>query len=144
MTAVLAEPTRAETWLYTQLSSDPTISGIVGTRIFADVAPQEVTDYPMIVLKYLSAQPDLYGNGPTVIWSRMTYIVVGLTEGRSAKALQTLADRIGTVLHTGRGGVTGAEVDYCVRRRPFRLTTVENNRTFQQLGYEFEIAVRAL
>jgi len=141
--SVISEPTRAERWLYLQLSSDPTIAGIVGTRIFANVAPQTVTTYPMVVFQLLGAAEDVRGSGPAIIWSKLTYLVKAITSGNSATSLQTLVDRIMTVLHTGKGGTADAAIDYCVRKRPFRLATVENNTQYQHLGGEFEIAVRA-
>jgi hypothetical protein len=141
--SVIAEPTRAERWLYLQLSSDPTIAGIVGTRIYANVAPQTVTTYPMVVFQMLGSAEDVRGSGPSIIWSKLTYLVKAITSGNSATSLQTLVDRIMTVLHTSKGGTADAAIDYCVRKRPFRMATVENNTQYQHLGGEFEIAVRA-
>lgn len=140
---VITEPTRAERWLHTMLSADATITGIVGTRIYANVMPQSVTTYPAIVFQLLGTADDLRGSGAAIIWSRLTYLVKAITEGNSATSLQTLVDRIMTVLHTAKGGTADAAIDYCVRKRPFRLMTVEANKQYQFLGGEFEIAVRA-
>lgn len=142
--AVIIETTRAERWLFLQLTSDPTIAGIVGGRVYAEVMPQSVTAYPAIAFQFLGAMDDLRGSGPAIVWSRLRYLVKAITTGNSSTSLQTLVDRIGTVLHTGKGGTADAAIDYCVRKRPFRLMTIEgNNQPYQFLGFEFELAVRA-
>lgn len=139
---VISEPTRAERWLYLQMTSDPTIAGIVGARVFSGVAPVG-TQFPFVIISLLAPGDDVYGNGPTIIWSRLTYLVKAVTQANSLTSLQTLVDRIQAVLHATRGGTSDAAIDYCVRKRPFRMTQYENNVAFQHLGGEFEIAVRA-
>ena len=139
--SVIAPETRAERWLYLQLTSDPTIAGIVGTRVYANVAPKRTTTYPLIVLQPLGGAGEVYGNEAIVIWSKLTYLVKAITEGASVTALQTLVDRIHTVLHATHGATSDARIDYCVRRRPFRMATIEGDVQFQQLGGEYELAV---
>lgn len=139
----IAETTRAERWIHTQLTADATIAGIVGTRVYADVMPKSVTTYPAIVVQYDGSQPPTYGNGPTIIWTKLAYIVKAITKGNSSTSLQTLVDRVIAVLHAERGGVTGADIDYSIYTGPFRMTTMENDTLFQFLGGRFELAVRS-
>lgn len=141
--SVIAPETRAERWLYLQLTSDPTIAGIVGTRVYANVAPKSVTTYPLIVLQPLGTQGDTYGNGPYIVWSRLAYLVKAITAGASVTALQTLVDRVNTVLHARHGATADARIDYCIRRRSFRMETQEGDTRYQHLGSEFELAVAA-
>lgn len=140
---IIVESTRAEKWLYTQLANDGTIAGIVGTRIFAEVTPQEVTDLPVLIYQFVPGLPTIYGNGATIVWQKLMYRVKAITRAKTATSLQTLIDRVCTVLHAQHGGVTGADIDYCVRRDPFRMVTVENGQMYQHLGYTFELAVRS-
>ncbi len=139
--SVIAPETRAERYLYLNLTTDATIAGIVGNRVYSHVAPATVTTYPLIVFQKLASLDDTHGNASHIIWSRMVYLVKAITEGDSATSLQTLVDRMMTVLHATHGATPDARVDYCVRKRPFRMVTQENNRNFQHLGGEFELAV---
>ena len=141
--SVIAPETRAERWIWLQLTSDPTISGIVGTRVYANVAPKSVTTYPLIVFQPLGSGNDLFGNEATVIWSRLVYLVKAIGTGSSATALQTLVDRMHTVLHAQREATADARIDYCIRRRPFRMATQEGDAQYQHLGGEYELAVAA-
>lgn len=139
--SVIAPETRCERWLYLQLTSDPTIAGIVGTRVYANVAPKSITTYPLIVFQPLGGAGEVYGNEAVVIWSKLTYLVKAITEGNSVAALQTLVDRMHTVLHAQHGATADARIDYCVRRRPFRMATQEGDTQYQQLGAEYELAI---
>lgn len=141
--SVIHEPTRAERWIYTTLSGDPTLVSLIGgARIYANVAPQGIA-YPFVVYQMMSPGTALYGNGPNIIWQRMVYLVKAVTKGTSASSLQTIVDRINDLLHAERGAVSDAQIDYSIKLRPFVLPTLEGNVQYQQLGSEFEIAVRA-
>lgn len=139
--SVIAPETRAERWLYLNLTGDATIAGIVGTRVYAGRAPKSVTTYPMIVFSPLSSGIEVYGNEAYVIWTKLTYLVKAITQGNSVTALQTLVDQIHTVLHAQHGATSDARIDYCKRVRPFRMTTEEGDALYQHLGGEYELAV---
>lgn len=141
--SVIAPETRAERWLFLQLTSDPTIAGIVGTRVYANVAPKSITTYPLIVFQPLGGAGEVFGNEAFVIWSKLTYLVKAITEGNSVTSLQTLVDRIHTVLHAQHGATSDARIDYCIRRKPFRMATQEGDKQYQMLGGEYELAVAA-
>lgn len=139
--SVIAPETRAERWLFLQLTSDATITGIVSNRVYANIAPKSVTTYPLVTFTLLSQPGEIYGNEATIIWSKLMYLVKAIGEGSSATALQTLVDRIHTVLHAQHGATSDARIDYCVRRRGFRMVSVEGDKQFQHLGGEYELAV---
>jgi len=140
--SVIYEPTRAERWLATKLGTDPILSGLIAGRIYAGVAPQGVAS-PFVTFTMLAAPSAVMGNGTTIVWQKLVYLVKAVTKGNSASSLQTIADRIVTVLHATRGGTSDAAIDYCIRLRPFRMETIENNERWQHLGCEVEMAVRA-
>lgn len=142
---VISEITRIEKWIYGLLSGDGTIAGIVGTRIYAGIAPASAT-FPCIVYLPLSAGEDVRGPGATRIWAAPLYLVKAITQGGSVAALQTLVDRIDALLHGQKGGTADATIQYCVRERPFRMTTVEapGNTVYQHLGGEYRVAASPL
>lgn len=139
--SVIAPETRAERWLFLQLTSDPTLTGLVGSRVYANVAPKSVTNYPLVTFTLLAPAGEIYGNEATIIWSKLLYLVKAIGEGSSVTALQTVVDRIHTLLHAQHGATSDARIDYCVRRRPFRMATTEGDKQYQHLGGEYELAV---
>lgn len=58
-------------WIYQTLSADATITGVVGTRIFAEEAPQEST-FPMVVFSHIgnvdTFRPWSFGYVNKAIW----------------------------------------------------------------------------
>lgn len=143
---IISEVARAERWLYTILSQDGTVSGIVAGRIFAFAAPQTISTWPIVVYTMLSGGEDVRGTGATRIMAAPLFLVKAITQGASLAALQTLVDRIDTLLHGQKGGTADATIQYCVRERPFRLATVEEpgNTLYQHLGGEYRIGVSPL
>lgn len=142
---VISEITRIERWLHQILSGDGTVAGIVGTRIYAGIAPASAT-FPYIVYLPLSPGEDVRGTGTTRIWAAPLYLVKAVTQGGSVAALQTLCDRIDTLLHGQPGGTADATIQFSIRERPFRMTTVEEpgNTVYQHLGGEYRIAASPL
>jgi hypothetical protein len=134
---------RAERWLKTILGSDPTITAIVGGRIFEGALPQ-AQSFPAILFQMVSGGSPLLGNGAEIIWARPVYRVVAATKGNSVAAIVTLADRIFAVLHGARGGVAGAAVDACTYIEEFRDVPIDNNERYQRAGGLFEIKLRAV
>lgn len=139
---IISEIARIERWLYQILSGDGTVAGIVGTRIFSGVIPQTISTWPCIVYLPLSPGEDVRGPGATRIWAAPLYLVKAVTQGGSVAALQTLVDRIDTLLHGQKGGTADAVIQFAIRERPFRMTTIEEpgNTVYQHLGGEYRIA----
>jgi hypothetical protein len=142
---LIAELTRVEKWLYQTLTGDGTVAGIVGTRCYAGIAPQTAA-YPCIVYTNLSGGEDVRGTGRTRIMAAPLYLIKGVTQGGSVAALQTLVDRIDTLLNGQTGGTADAVIQFCIRERPFRMVTVEEpgNTVFQHLGGEYRFGVSPL
>lgn len=138
--SVIVPETRCERWLFLQLTSDATITGIVSNRVYANVAPKTAS-HPLVTFTLIAEPGEIYGNEATIIWSKLLYLVKAIGEGSSATALQTLVDRIHTVLHAQHGATSDARIDYCVRRRGFRMVSVEGDKQYQHLGGEYELAV---
>lgn len=143
---VISEITRIEKWIFTLLSGDGTIAGIVGARIYAGIGPQENATYPYIVYLPLSPGEDMRGPGATRIWAAPLYLIKAVTKGNTVQGLQTLVDRIDTLFHGQKGGTADATIQYAIRERPFRMTTVEppGNTVYQHLGGEYRIAASPL
>jgi hypothetical protein len=141
MTAIAASP-RAERFIYGRLASDATVAGMVGTKIYSGTAPASAT-VPYITYSNDGGGSLVYGNASTIIWNKVFYLVQAWTTGNSVTSLQTLVDRMLTLLHAERGATGDFAIDYCLFRRDFRMEEVENTTKYQRLGGVFELAVRA-
>lgn len=98
-----AELARVEQWMYTTLAADATVNSIVGTRIYADEAPQGAA-FPLVLYAHIGNVDVLrtFGTGRV---SKVIYIVRVVGQGSSAQgSLKTVADRFDTLLLTN--GVT--------------------------------------
>lgn len=124
-------------WLYGELTSDATLAAAIGTRVFSDVAPDDVT-FPLVILVQL-ADPAVRGVGPAVIMSSGVYAVKFCGKGVPFSALEPLADRARTVLHAAAGSVTGGAVIGCVYQGRSRLTEIIEGVAYRQLIQTYRI-----
>jgi hypothetical protein len=97
---VSAELARVEQWMYSVLSGDPTISGIVGTRIYADEAPQEAA-FPLVIFAHIGNIDILRGGAGSHV-SKVIYLVRAVDKSSSIQGnLKTVADRFDPLLLVG-------------------------------------------
>jgi len=88
---------RVNRWLYTVLSNDLQIQGQVGSRIYADEAPQNAA-VPMLIFAFLGGSDRLLALRGRL--SSVLYLVRAVDEGSSYDSVLTVADRIDEVLTT--------------------------------------------
>lgn len=136
----MAETVAAEKWLYSVLAADATLTGAVSTRIYAYTAPESAT-FPLVLFGQQSAT-DLMGVGPYRIWANMLYVVRGVGETASMAGVQTIANRIDTVLHAASGSNVDGIVYACVRVQPFALSETISGRQFRHLGGIYRLFVK--
>jgi hypothetical protein len=144
------EYTVAQTWLYSVLSADATLAGIVSTRIHEDVTPHidETGEplpsaFPCLVYNVQATQPDYSEVSGIRIWSGLLYTVRGIFETRSDGGnVAVVAARIDELLHRKSGAVVGGRVVACVRRQPFKQRELSNGRHYRQMGGVYELKVQ--
>lgn len=129
----MAETLVAEQWLYTVLSGDTALAAVVGTRIYADVAPAGAT-FPYVVYQNQAGR-DVRGVGPTRIMANLLYVVRGVNATTTyTGALETIANRIDAVLQAASGTNTRGVVIACVREQPFKLAESLDTGEYRNLG----------
>lgn len=140
----MLETAVTDTFLYQTLTSDATISGIIGTRCYADFAPQG-SALPAIIFQ-LQATTDLNGVGSQRVMVNNLYVVKAVMETASYGGnLATLAQRIDTLLHRQQLRI-GANSGYvwCRRERVFRLAEVgDGGKQYRHLGGVYRIYSQA-
>lgn len=136
----------ASYWLYTTLANDAAITGIVGTRVYRDVA-QQGAQMPCIVFQVQSAE-DLNTAGVNRIFTTLTVVVKAIdTTGSYAGNVQTLAARADVLLHSQQASVSMTLPDasvvagYCWawRTRPFNLAEVVDGVQYRHLGGVYRV-----
>lgn len=135
---------RGYDFIYAALAGDATLTPIVGTRIFPEVAPQG-TPYPFIVYQYLGGA-DLVVLGGVRVETNGVYLVKAVAETRSYTPLRVMADRIDTLLHRRKGaaGVDG-QVFSCVREAVDPLPPeydASQNREFRSIAARYRLAIQ--
>lgn len=130
-----ADITRIDEWMYDLFSGNLAITNIVGNRVYGDVAPQG-TDFPLVLFAFL-------GGADKVITfqSRFTnaiYLIRAVGRGSSYDAIETLADRIDTLLSqavpTNGAVVRDIRIASCNREQPHQRKDTENGVPTVYLG----------
>ena len=106
-----AELQRVEQWLYTTLAADATVASVVGTRIYADEAPQEST-FPMIIFAHIG-NVDVLRSGANGRMAKNIFLVRAIDKGSStAGTIKTVADRFDPLLLVQNVTVDGVKIAY--------------------------------
>ena len=95
----VSEIQQAKVWLYEALHDNSDIESIVGTRIYADYAPNvpSARAYPYILFNYMGGN-DVDGLGTARIFSEPLFQVRAVFEGRPDDDARLLDKRIDDVL----------------------------------------------
>jgi hypothetical protein len=130
----------ADTWLYTTLSGDATLTGYVGTQIHAETAPDDAT-YPLVRYTMISSNDRLVGGGAR-LWLDALYLVEVIARSESyGGALAAAYGRVDALLHAQRGTVSGGgEVHACYREEHRRSSNKEaDGKIYRRLGGVYRI-----
>lgn len=106
-----AELVRIEQWIYQTLAADPTITGVVGNRIYAEIAPQGAT-FPLVLFAHIGNVDVVRAmNNGRMAKSIVLVRVVGT--GTSTQGnLKTVADRFDAVLLQSNVTFDGVRIAY--------------------------------
>lgn len=106
-----AELPRIEKWIYQQLSGDATITSIVGSRIYADIAPQAAT-FPLILFAHIG-NVDVLRAGRHGRMAKSIFLVRAVGKTSSAGGdLTTVADRFDPLLLQDNVTIDGVRIAY--------------------------------
>lgn len=129
------ESTRVDQWIYTVLSADVTLAGIVSTRIYADLAPPG-SARPAVVFHNQSGVDVIGATESSRIMLDGLWTVLGVAESTTwVGDLQDIADRVDALLHASAGGTADSATIFTSHRiRPLRFVEERNGRQFRRLG----------
>jgi len=128
-----AELARVNQWMYSTLAADTAISNVVGSRIYAEQAPQGAS-YPMVLFAHIGNidVTRAMNNGRL---AKVIYLVRVVGEGFSVSgSLQTVADRFDPLLLVKNVTVDGVRIAYVQHDQHHIRKDSENGIPVSYLG----------
>lgn len=122
-------------WIRATLTSDPTLAGLVGQRVYEGVAPQGAA-YPYVVFAILpNLESDIRGLSASRLGTNHEFICRAVGKDTSFVALQPIAERIDALLHGGSGATApSGRVVACTRTGPAQMVETDDGITYRYLG----------
>lgn len=137
----MIELARVHQWLRTLLTADATLTGLVSTRIYGDLAPQGVT-LPFVVYNWQGGN-DVRGLGTARIMVNGLYQVKVIDRALSGMTnTVAIADRLDTLLQGASGSVIDGAVLACVREQPLAYVETEAGEHYRHLGGLYRVIVQ--
>lgn len=134
------ESAKVEQWLYSMLTSDQELTDLVGDKVFAYVAPEDV-DCPFVVYNLISAL-DYRTLGPYRYMVNLLYQVKCIDKGFGLVRAHQIADRIDEVLEGANGTVDSIQIATCYRDGSVAYTEVDDkNNVYRHVGGMYRIVV---
>jgi len=123
----------ADRWLYIQLTTDSQLATELGGRVYMDIAPPD-TQYPLAIIAFITARQVSGVSAERVVDSELWQVAIW-TDSPKYTAIESIADRVRTVLHKSSGtGVVGA-----VYEGERRMVEREGDRLYKALILEFRV-----
>lgn len=137
------ELTRAWRFLRGALVADTELFAIVGQRVHRGSVPENGV-MPAVIYALIAPGETVTALGGNRVWSAPVFKVVGVMQTTNGLLLEPMADRIDAALHNA-SGMAGDDgyVYSCEYLRPFELIERTGDKTYQQLGGEYRVAVTA-
>lgn len=137
------ETTRGDQWLFATLSADSTLTGLVGARIFSEVAPPG-SAFPFIVFALSTADDVIGATEADRIMVDAQWTILAVDETLTwVGSLQDIADRVDTLLRSSSGGTADSATVFAAHRiRPLRLLEERDGRQFRKLGGLYRLLIQ--
>lgn len=138
------ETLAADEWIYAKLTGDATMAGLIGARVYAEMAPPTAA-YPFVVTSHLSSVDVPTHNQHRIMVSGI-WLVRGIVQDFSFNAtLKAIAERIDVLLHRSTGGTANggtAAIFTSHREQPFRMAEEAEGKSFRHLGGQYRIYIQ--
>lgn len=138
----MIELARVEEWLIDILTGDATLTGLVGTRIYNQIAPLGVT-LPFVVFNW-QASRDVFGLGTIRIMMNGLYTVKVVDDATTGMAAAVaIADQLDTLLHAASGTVADAAILAVMREEQINYVETTAGEHFRHLGGIYRVVAQA-
>jgi hypothetical protein len=145
MATLLNEEVAAQLWLLNYLQADAELAGMVNTFALKTTFERDALPYVKIDRQ---DSDDLMAIGMHRVWSDLTFLVRGITEGGGNPPdwapVQAIANRIDAVLHRASGSTATIQVGEVWREEAFTDETIEGGDHYLHAGGIYRAHVYAL
>jgi hypothetical protein len=133
-------PLLAQTFIYSRLSADGTLRGLIPGGIHSEYAP-EGTASPWVVYKQMDPGRDLTALGADAqrIKSEPLYIIEAVGKVGSYLPLDPIAARIDALLQGASGAAGDGYVSDCRRESAYSLAELVDTVDYRHLGGQYRL-----
>jgi hypothetical protein len=131
---------RVDRWIYQVLTADAQLAGLVGTRIYADLAPQGVTG-EVVIFAFLGGADKFQTLNSDSRSTNAIYLVRAIAQSSSYDAVRSAADRIDALLQVPTQGslVDDVLITGVRREQPHQRKDLANGVPYVYLGGFYRI-----
>ncbi len=132
---------KLDTYLYSILSADTTLTNLLGgLKIYGEAAPQN-TPGPFVIVAF-HANTDTQVSAAVRIATRPLVCIKAVTQENTLSAADTIASRIDALIVETRGIVSGLNIACCGRESMLRTWEVDQGLRWNYVGglYRFFIS----
>jgi hypothetical protein len=127
-------------WIYELLSQDASLNGLIGDKIYHNVA--EPSAQPPYVIYSVLSSDDVTGIGSFRIMNEATVLVKAVGEGASTLPLKDVVNRIDEILHGASGAADGHYILGCEREKVVEYSEYDQGRLWHYVGCQWRIYVK--
>jgi len=91
----------AASWIFTKLTTDATLTALIGTRVYRDQAPEKAT-YPFIAISLIDVVP-VKNAFADILMDGERWQIKTVDDGKSYATVNSIAARVRTLLHKTSG-----------------------------------------
>lgn len=97
-------------WIFTKLTTDATLTALIGTRVYRDQAPEKAA-YPFIAISLIDVVP-VKNAFADILMDGERWQIKTVDDGKSYATVNSIAARVRTLLHkTSGSGVLSSVLD---------------------------------
>jgi hypothetical protein len=127
-----------ESALLDSLGNDTVLAGMVGDRIYSEIAPQGVA-CPYLVFTHRTGRDTKAVNKKRLL-TQANYVIKVVSSGQTYSGITEIAERMDTILEQARPVVDGQRVIF-TREQPIGYAETSNGMLFRHLGGLYQVTI---
>jgi hypothetical protein len=144
------EITVGQRWIYNTLSTNSSITALVGgalsPRIFPDYVPVAIAEFgamlPAIVYFSYSIKDDTLAVGGIRVNSNIEFVVKAIVKSENSAVAEQIMSLVDTALHRKSGVAAEGSVISCVRRLPLDFIEANPEVVYKHLGGVYALQIQ--
>jgi len=136
----MIESVQAVEWIRATLKADGVLLGLVGDRVYSDLAPEGAAS-PWIIISVMAA-PDLNTLCGHRVLATVICQVKAIAAGRGMAGPQAVADRMDHLLTRANGATAEAAVLSCIREQAIHYSESDGGTLYRHLGGQYRLLVQ--